>query len=155
RWNGAVYLADLLADDTVALAFVGDTPPAGFERTGAHRWRRVVPRSEVGALDEIVTTCRWRGEPFEVTGQSGEQCRLTYTGRNSLTADALRLQILQPGVYEATAARDELTDVAGVQRELPASDTGTSAPAPVPDRPEPAPAARPDIAVPEEWAAFA
>ncbi len=159
RWNGAVYLADLLADGTVALAFLGDTPPAGFERTGAHLWRHVVPRREVAALDAIVTTCRWRGHPFEVTGQFGEQCRLTYTGRNSLTADALGLQFLQPGVYEATAPRNQLTDVAGIQLELPAEPSGTSQPAGAAPHPSPAdaapvPAALPDISVPAEWAGF-
>ena len=151
RWNGTVYLADLLDDGTVALAALGETAPPGFEHTRPRLSRRVVARAEVEALDAIVTNCRWRGQPFEVTGQSEDWCRLSYTGRNSWTADALQLELLQPGVYEATASRGELTDVSGVQLELPAP----AAPPPPPADPEPTIAARPDIPVPDGWTAFA
>jgi hypothetical protein len=82
-WRGGSYYA-VPADNTVYLYTSNSDLPDGFTPSNFFRFRgrRQVPVSEVDRLTELISTCRYRGEPFEISNVIGDTAYLWYRGRD-------------------------------------------------------------------------
>lgn len=118
-WQGAEYPADFTPDQRgVELVHVGEQPPEGFEAVRPQVSRKIV---EVGACDrvfDLVLTARWREVPVRVLQRSGDQVLVLLLSDDPEDARRLGAGEVEPGIFEATAPADELTDTSGGTREL-------------------------------------
>lgn len=125
-WDGYRFSADPVKDNTAVVLAAPSEPPAGvtgFTRTGRGCWRREVAVGELDDLFELNATCRWQGQPFRITavGESGDGqrlFRLFYAGHNADTAESLRLNKADAGVYWTVVPETEATDVELVQNTI-------------------------------------
>jgi hypothetical protein len=116
-WQDLDVPADLVADgSTVELAVVGDTAPDGFEQVRVGVWSRHVPRDDVDELFEVVITATYRNTPCRVIQRTPAESRILLLTDDPATASALSAEEADIGVFEATVATAELTDIAGHSR---------------------------------------
>jgi hypothetical protein len=109
RWGDTEYDAVPGVDGEVRL--YSTTPGEGFEEVRPGRFVRVVMDGEVADLRYVRTRCTWRGEPFVVIGEHEGWVRLEYTGGRAPAAEALDLEKVDIGVYQAWAPREEVDDL--------------------------------------------
>jgi len=109
RWLGRDFEAAPGADGEIRL--YAPAPTDGFEELRPGRYRRIVPASEVEDLRYVRTTCRWRGESFVIVGEHEGWLRVEYTGGRAPVAEALGLDRIDQGVWQAWAPRSEVEDV--------------------------------------------
>lgn len=124
-WRGIRYSADLAKDQTTVILAATSEPPAdreGFTRTDRGCWSREVPVAELDEFYELNSTCRWNGQPFRITATAydgdTQLFRLFYTGHNADTAESLRLNKADAGVYWTVVPKSEVTDIKLVQNIL-------------------------------------
>lgn len=124
-WDGFRFSADLVKDNTAVILAATSQPPeevSGFTRTERGCWAREVPVADLDELFELNSTCRFNGEPFRITAVSydGETrlFRLFYTGHNADTAESMRLNKSDAGVYWTVVPETEVTDVELIQNTL-------------------------------------
>jgi hypothetical protein len=123
KWNDLDVPAEILPDGaSVELASVGPDAPAGWEQVRPQVWRRVVPRSEVSELFEVVFTCRYRDVPCRVLQRTPRESRLLLLDDDPQVARALGADEVDVGTFEATVATSELSDIGGTMNVL--VDTG-------------------------------
>lgn len=108
RWRGKEYDA---SPDGDKVRLYRTEPAEGFEEIRPHRYRRIVPMSEVDELVYLRTTCTWKGEPFIVLGQHDTWLRLEYTGGKAPVARSLGLEEFDYGVYQGWVLATEVTDL--------------------------------------------
>lgn len=105
-YAGTLYEACPNEDGSFNL--ISDTEKEGFALNPVSgRYVRTVFADEV-ALRRIETRAAWKGHDFRVTGETAGDYILTT--RDSETARALSLGILEKGVYAVTVAKTEITD---------------------------------------------
>jgi hypothetical protein len=103
-------MADVLPNGKVVVASDVELPGLLLVERGI--WAATVDASEVSEVALLRMTGTWRGLPFQVVRSLSEsELRLVYLGRDALAAEAAELQKTDAGVYEATVARDEVTDI--------------------------------------------
>lgn len=84
-------------------------PAEGFSAQAAGGWSLEVPREDAVRVT-LRTTCRWRGEPFQVMATEGELLVLRHLG-SSGAARELGLTEVDRGVFNATVPTAEVTDL--------------------------------------------
>lgn len=133
KWHDLDLPAEILgAGAFVELVSVGpDAPGAGWDQVRPHVWRRVVPRSEVSELFELVLTCRYRDVPCRILQHTPQQSRLLLLDVDPLAARAVGAEEADIGAFEVTAATIELSGTGGTTRTL----APTQAPPPSPASP--------------------
>ncbi len=118
KWHGAYLEADLVdGGHTVVLALAN--PPlaeTGFHQAPSGRWYRRVAREDVSELFELDLTARWNGLSVRVVDQWQDAqryvvARISHLGDDLDRAEALRLDRVEAGVYEAVVYAAELTDI--------------------------------------------
>lgn len=118
RWRGTETCADVVGDG-VLLSVRGDEGPAGWEEVRPQTWVAAVPAAEC-ELFEVVLRAAWRGVPVRILESGPSEARVLLLIDDEEQARALGADTIEPGVFEATAARSELSDVEGVTNELAA-----------------------------------
>ena len=106
RWRGTDYEAVPGVDGEVRL--YSATPADGFDEVRPGRFVRIVADHDVESLRYVRTHCTWRGEPFVVIGEHGGWVRLEYSGGRAPVAEALGLDRVDAGVYQAWTSREEI-----------------------------------------------
>lgn len=108
------YTAD---QQSVELVWVGDEQvPDGFAQTRPMVHARVVPVAECEVFD-IALLARWRERRVRVLQQAGDEVLVVLTPDSAADAEELGAVEMEPGVYQATVAADELTDTEGVRSD--------------------------------------
>ncbi|MEI4270313.1 hypothetical protein TEK04_01135 [Klenkia sp. LSe6-5] len=85
-------------------------PAEGFAPRATGGWGLEVPRADA-VRTTLRTTCRWRGEAFQVMAQEGDQLVLRHLG-SSRTARDLGLTEVDRGVFNATVPATEVSEIA-------------------------------------------
>jgi hypothetical protein len=115
RWNGGAVLADVLENGRVVLASYARTEDAKLTERGLWAW--VVDATQIEQPYTLRLTARYKDLPFQVVRRwnDGDRvvARLVYLGRDATRAGQAGLERTDAGVYEVTAALEELTDVRG------------------------------------------
>lgn len=106
RWRGTDYEAVPGVDGEVRL--YSATPADGFDEVRPGRFVRIVADHDVESLRYVRTRCTWRGEPFMIIGEHGGWVRLEYAGGRAPVAEALGLDRVDAGVYQAWTSREEV-----------------------------------------------
>lgn len=117
RWHGAELVADVVGDG-VLVGALGDSGPEGWEQVRPGVWSAAVPVQECEVF-EVVLTATWRDVPVRVLASDGSTSQvLLLLSDDEEQAEAVGARLVEPGVYEAAAATDELVGVQGVTNEL-------------------------------------
>lgn len=116
RWRGTETCADVVGD-SVLLSVRANEGPAGWEEVRPQTWVAAVPAAEC-ELFEVVLRATWRGVPVRLLESGPSEARVLLLIDDEEQARALGADTIEPGVFEATAARSELSDVEGVTNEL-------------------------------------
>ncbi|NYE36592.1 hypothetical protein F4692_001725 [Nocardioides cavernae] len=116
RWRGTETCADLVGD-SVLLSVRGDDGPAGWEQVRPQTWVAAVPAAEC-ELFEVVLRATWRGVPVRILASGPSEARVLLLVDDEEQATALGADVIEPGVFEATVARSELSDLEGVTHEV-------------------------------------
>lgn len=124
RWHGLDLPASYTPDQTaVELVWIGDDGvPEGFRQTRPRIHAHEVAVAECESVFEVVVTGRWRDAPVRVLQQAGDRSLLLLTDPDVDSVNRLGAEALEPGLFQALAPRDEVTDVAGVVRSPAADD---------------------------------
>lgn len=109
RWRGTDYDAVPGVDGEIRLYTTA--PEDGFTEVRTGRYVRVLGGGEVEGLRYVRTRCTFRGAPFAVIGAHGDWVRLEYTGGRAPVATSLDLEMVDIGVYQTWAPRDQIEDV--------------------------------------------
>lgn len=117
RWRGAELVADVVGDGVLVSART-DAGPEGWEEVRPGVWSAALPLEEC-ELFEVVLTATWRDVPVRVLASDGTTSQLLLLSDDEQRAESVGARLVEPGVYEAAAATDELVDVQGVTNELP------------------------------------
>ena len=133
RWRGQEYTADILgstADRFELIALGEQAPGEGFTRTRPKVWVQTVDRGDCEQIFERVITCRWKDAEWRVVDRDAVKARLLL--QDPTPQDVLRTGAdeIEPGVYEATAPMDEVTDIGGFTKELPVQKPSGTTPSP-------------------------
>ncbi len=121
RWRGAELAADVVGD-SVLLSVLAETGPEGWEQVRPGAWVAAVPAGEC-ELFEVVITATWQGLPVRVLSSGPAGARVLLLVDDADRAEAVGATVIEPGVFEATVAADELTDTHGVTNELAPTTT--------------------------------
>ena len=109
RWQGHDYLA---STDGTTIRLYRTDPAPGFDPVPpAGRYVRVVPAGELEQLVYEHTLGTWRGQPFKLLMTQNGWLRVEYLGGQAPVAEALGLELLDRGVYQAWAPAHEVTDI--------------------------------------------
>ncbi|MBF4577762.1 hypothetical protein [Frondihabitans sp. VKM Ac-2883] len=118
-WRGNRLLVDLIGEGLAVLGSSVPVPSADFIETRRGVWSKTVPISEIESVSSLRLTAKWRGLDFQVVSRSASggqiAARIVYVGRNALEAEAVGLQKIDAGFYQAFVPMDELTQTAGVE----------------------------------------
>lgn len=120
RWRGSEFVADLVGD-SVLLSVRADEMPDGWEQVRPQTWSAAVPVEEC-ELFEVVLRATWRELPVRLLASGPEQSRVQVLVDDEERAHAVGAETVEPGVFEATAARADLVDVQGVTNERAPSE---------------------------------
>ncbi|CAM3507532.1 hypothetical protein [Nocardioides zeicaulis] len=116
RWRGAELAADLVGD-SVLLATRADAGVAGWEEVRPQTWVTAVPAEEC-ELFEAVFRATWRGLPVRLLASGPEQAHVQVLVDDEAQAHEAGATTVEPGVFEVTVARSELSDLRGVTNEV-------------------------------------
>ena len=116
RWRGAEMAADVVGD-SVLLSVRADEGPRGWEQVRPQTWVAAVPAAEC-ELFEVVLTATWQGVPVRILESGPSGARVLLLIDDASRAESLGATVVEPGVFEATAAIDALLDRHGVTNEL-------------------------------------
>ncbi|MBL0746907.1 hypothetical protein [Nocardioides baculatus] len=116
RWRDAEMAADVVGD-SVLLSVRADEGPQGWEQVRPQTWVAAVPAAEC-ELFEVVLTATWRGVPVRILESGPSGARVLLLIDDASRAESLGATVVEPGVFEATAAVDDLLDRRGVTNEL-------------------------------------
>ncbi len=120
RWRGTEMAADVVGD-SVLLSVRAEEGPQGWEQVRPQTWVAAVPAAEC-ELFEVVLTATWRGVPVRILESGPSGARVLLLIDDAARAEELGATVVEPGVFEATAAVDDLVDRHGVTNELAPSD---------------------------------
>lgn len=120
RWRGTELAADVVGD-SVLLSVRADEGPAGWEQVRPQTWVAAVPATEC-ELFEVVLTATWQGVPVRILESGPSGARVLLQIDDAARAEALGATVVEPGVFEATAAIEDLLDRHGVTNELAPTD---------------------------------
>lgn len=115
RWRGSELVADLVGD-SVLLSVRADEAPDGWEQVRPQTWSAAVPVEEC-ELFEVVLRATWQDLPVRILASGPEEARVQVLVDDEERAHAAGAVTVEPGVFEATAARADLVDVQGVTNE--------------------------------------
>jgi hypothetical protein len=90
----------------------------GFEQVNPNLYVRVVPAADCETILFVTTVCQWRGAPFQVHDERGDELLLEYTGGEVPTAQRLGLQRIERGVYRRWVQRADVRELQESQTEL-------------------------------------
>jgi hypothetical protein len=121
RWRGAELVADVVGDGVLVSA-AADAGPEGWEQVRPGVWTAALPLQEC-EIFEVVLTATWRDVPVRVLRSDGTTSHLLVLSDDEEQALSVGANLVEPGVYEATAPTDELVDVQGVTNELGAAES--------------------------------
>lgn len=116
RWRDAEMAADVVGD-SVLLSVRADEGPQGWEQVRPQTWVAAVPAAEC-ELFEVVLTATWQGVPVRILESGPSGARVLLLIDDASRAESLGATVVEPGVFEATAAVDDLLDRHGVTNEL-------------------------------------
>lgn len=116
RWRGSEFVADVVGD-SVLLSMRADSAPEGWEQVRPQTWVAAVPAAECELL-EVVLTATWQGVPVRVLSSGPAGARVLLLIDDAARAEDLGATVVEPGVFEATAATDDLEGTRGVTNEL-------------------------------------
>lgn len=116
RWRGIETAADVVGD-SVLLSIRADDGPQGWEQVRPQTWVAAVPAGEC-ELFEVVLTATWQGVPVRILDSGPAGARVLLLIDDEERAVALGATVIEPGVFEASAAVDDLEDRHGVTNEL-------------------------------------
>lgn len=116
RWRDAEMAADVVGD-SVLLSVRADEGPQGWEQVRPQTWVAAVPAAEC-ELFEVVLTATWQGVPVRILESGPSGARVLLLIDDASRAESLGATVVEPGVFEATAAVDDLLDRRGVTNEL-------------------------------------
>ena len=107
-WRGDEYEC---SPDGADVRLYRADPADGFIEIRPGRYVRVLQADQVANLCYIRTTCKWKGQPFIVLGESDGWLRVEYTGGRAPVAAALGLEEFDFGVYQGWAPLVEIEDL--------------------------------------------
>ncbi|PJJ62098.1 hypothetical protein [Compostimonas suwonensis] len=114
-WRGSSCLVDTLPDGAAVVASFTEIPGSGMTLGPRGVWSRTVAAIELTEPHGVRLTAVWRGAPFLVTHRwrqdDGLWARLFFLGRDAFEAEALGLEKVDAGVYEASVPIDQLGDI--------------------------------------------
>lgn len=116
RWRDAEMAADVVGD-SVLLSVRADEGPQGWEQVRPQTWVAAVPAAEC-ELFEVVLTATWQGVPVRILESGPSGARVLLLIDDASRAESLGATVVEPGVFEATAAVEDLLDRHGVTNEL-------------------------------------
>jgi hypothetical protein len=96
----------------------GAAPFDGFEEVLPGLSRRVVREDELDALYKVELYCEYRGEPFKVQRDRGDELLLYYLGGDINKARELGLSIPEPLVAVGTFPRGEVENLREVRKQI-------------------------------------
>ena len=96
----------------------GAAPFDGFEEVVPGLLRRVVREDELDALYKVDMYCEYRGEPFKVQRDRGDELLLYYLGGDINKARELGLSIPEPLVAVGTFPRGEVENLREVRKQI-------------------------------------
>jgi hypothetical protein len=109
RWRGTDYEAvPDPRDDGLWMRLRSAVPAEGFDEVAPGWFVRPVPAAECGEAVFVTTVCEWRGEPFQVYGEDGDDLLLEYTGGRVTVAARLGLERAERGVHRCRVPRHEV-----------------------------------------------
>ncbi|WP_092802086.1 hypothetical protein [Klenkia marina] len=118
-WRGRTYPAgpSTTSSDLVVVYAPTQEDPV-FRPTPDGEFRAEVPRAEAQVF-VLETTCRWRGEPFQVTyAKQPGRFGLTWMGTEPDQVTRLGLRERERGVWTVAAPRSEVTDLVQHRRAV-------------------------------------
>lgn len=122
KYRGSYVEADVIFGGQSVILALANRPlnDTGFMPTPGGRWRKVVPRHEVEEIFELVITARWGGLAVRVVDQWEDAAgvvafKISSIGHDEQLARSLGMDHIEAGVYEATVAAADLTDLTTTQ----------------------------------------
>lgn len=116
RWRGAELVADVVGDGVLVSAAT-DAGPEGWEQVRPGVWTAALPLQEC-EIFEVVLTATWRGVPVRILASGPSGARVLLLIDDAARAEELGATVIEPGVFEAMVAVDDLEDRHGVTNEL-------------------------------------
>lgn len=96
----------------------GKPPTDGFEEVVPGLLRRVVREEDLDALFKTEMYCEYRGEPFKVQRDRGDELLLYYVGGDINKAHELGLSITEPLVAVGVFPRSEVDNLREVRKQI-------------------------------------
>jgi hypothetical protein len=118
--GGREYEANLTVDDDVVDLYWenGEPPIAGFVADEPGFYIRPTRQVDLDYLYEIEWYCEYRGEPFKVQTDYGDELSLYYLGGDINKARELGLSIEEPLVAVGVVPRDQVENLREVRTRL-------------------------------------
>lgn len=128
-WQGSEYAAELLdeAPAEVELVHVGEQVPEGFRTVRPLVAVRRVPRDECDVFERVVTAV-WRSLTCRVLDRDATSARLLLEHPPAEAASLPGVGEVEPGVFEATVALEELGALSGRESRLARDPSATNGP---------------------------
>jgi hypothetical protein len=123
EWQGRTFSAtDTVRPPRSVILWTEDpaSTAAGFTEATPGRFRRVVPESELTALFELKTRCRWKGEPCRVIRRNENgSLQLEWERTDEELAKQLGFSSWERGIYVTAVPPSEVTDLRQERSEIP------------------------------------
>jgi hypothetical protein len=118
--NGHEYQAAMTQDpDIVKLLSRGVEPvDRDFVERRPGLWVRQVRLDELDGLYDVTLRCEYKGHPFIVTADLGDELGVQYIGGDIRVAEALGLSIDEPLVATGSFARNQVENLREVRRQV-------------------------------------
>jgi hypothetical protein len=122
-WQGTTFRAGFVPTPRGAVriraAASGPIPP-GFQERTPGEISRLVPKSELTAMYQLQTYCRWRGEPCRVTESLPDgRIQLSWLRGIQTLGQELGFETHERGVFLTVVSPSEVTDLHQEREDIP------------------------------------
>jgi hypothetical protein len=123
EWQGSTYRASFTARPPASVRIraekQGEIPP-GFEERKPGEISKVVPKTELTALYQLQTYCRWKGEPCRVTEwQPDGRIQLSWIRGIQSLGGELGFEMPERGVFLVTVPESQVTNLHQEREDIP------------------------------------
>ena len=109
RWRGDEYPAAVDPQpDQLFIRLYREGPTDGFDEIAPDRYVRTVPATECETVLHVTTVCEWRGTPFQLIDERGDELAAGVHRWAGPGGKRLGLRRVERGVYRAVVPRAEV-----------------------------------------------
>ena len=105
--------------EVVDLVWRGDVPPvAGFEEVAPRIYVRHAALSELSSLRRVQWWCDYKGEPFIVTADRGDDLLVSYAGMDFQKAQTMGLRVEDRDSIIGLIPKSGVSDLRKVEKQI-------------------------------------